>query len=72
MGATMNVKPRRIQTVCDVGGWPFTIVGTPLPILKSILAKTVIYPIGVPAGRAGRISAAIRQPLCPRHARKRC
>ncbi|CAH2785470.1 MAG: hypothetical protein CBARDMAM_1969 [uncultured Caballeronia sp.] len=37
-----------------------TIVGTPLPILKSILAKTVIYPIGVPAGR---ISAAIRQPV---------
>jgi hypothetical protein len=72
MDATMNVKPRRTRTACDFGDGLFAIVGTPLPILKSILAKTVIYPIGVPAGRAGRISAAIRQPLCPHHARKRC
>jgi hypothetical protein len=31
----------------DFDGWLFTIVGTPPPILKSILAKAVIYAIGV-------------------------
>ena len=53
MDATMNVKPRRTRTACDFGDGLFAIVGTPLPILKSILAKAVIYPIGVPVVRLG-------------------
>jgi hypothetical protein len=35
------------DTARDFDGWLFTIVGTPPPILKSILAKAVIYAIGV-------------------------
>jgi hypothetical protein len=34
-------------TARDFDGCAFTIVGTPPPILKSILAKAAIYAIGV-------------------------
>jgi hypothetical protein len=50
------------DTARDFDGWLFTIVGTPPPILKSILAKALIYPIGVPPVGS---SAAIRQPVRP-------
>jgi len=39
------------DTARDFDGWPSTIVGTPPPILKSILAKAAIYPISVPSVR---------------------
>ena len=47
MDAMTNVTPRLTQRAMSTVGL-FAIVGTPLPILKSILAKAVIYPIGVP------------------------
>ena len=46
----MNVKPRKLRRAI-FDGWQNTIVGTPPPIFKSILAKAVIYPIGVRAAR---------------------
>jgi hypothetical protein len=50
------------DTARDFDGWLFTIVGTHPPILKSILAKAVIYPIGAPAVRFG---AKIGRPVRP-------
>ena len=48
----MNVTPRLTQRAMSTVAL-ISIVGTPLPILKSILAKAVIYPIGVPVVRLG-------------------
>ncbi|MDN7178784.1 hypothetical protein M0D69_12305 [Caballeronia sp. SEWSISQ10-4 2] len=55
MNAKMDVKPRPAQHAISTVGL-FTIVGTPLPILKSILAKAAIYAIGV---AVARFSAAL-------------
>ena len=48
----MNVTPRLTQRAMSTVAL-MTIVGMPLPILKSILAKAVIFLIGVPVIRFG-------------------
>ena len=57
----MNVTPRLTQHAMSTVAL-LLIVGTPLPILKSILAKAVIYPIGLPVARFG---AKTLEPVCP-------
>ncbi|QIE23289.1 hypothetical protein SBC1_11680 [Caballeronia sp. SBC1] len=69
MEPTMDVRPRKLKRAI-FDSWQNTIVGTPPPILKSILAKAAIYPIGE---RALLLNAAIRQYVgrCIHHACKR-